>query len=401
MKIYTVSPLPLTHDSWGRDITVIYRGFKAMGYDTAAVRLPTTDYSHYEGILQIAAEEMFSESWWKQQKCDLVVVNTWGMPKFTKLIHVIQASGAKVFIRLDSNGLNSPRCDFWGYMSLTYGTEFDRSRSQLRAAIKAAIKPFLYSIPAVYDTQMIRHLLAADYVGIESHGAKKYFMKCVPKDKKAEINQRVSIIRHPVVPEIEDMDVAESKENIIMCVGRWDSYFKGAGLMGKVITEIISRHKNWQVHVYGRAAERLELPESDVLEERVCLVGVSPHQSVLRGWQQAKICLFTSRHESGPIAAEEALTLGCTVVGPPDIPSMHDLCAPSFGTLPRSRKVGDMVQAVSDEIYLWEKGQRKAQEIAVEARNIFSVNAVCKKILDVARQTPNKENRIVSTMRDL
>jgi len=67
-----------------------------------------------------------------------------------------------------------------------------------------------------------------------------------------------------------------------------------------------------------------------------------PHEHILKAYQTSKICLFTSRYESGPIAAEEALCLGCTVVGPPDVPSVQDLCEPNFGTLPQSRKMGDM-----------------------------------------------------------
>jgi glycosyltransferase involved in cell wall biosynthesis len=384
MKIFTASPLALTADSWERDIVVLARGFASMGHQARCVRLHSPDGSDFPGVLQIGIKEMESADWWSNQKCDIVVVNTWGNPKFSPIIRAIKTSGAKVVIRLDSNGLNSPHCGYLGYASLTFGMEREAGRGRLASAIKAAVKTVLYSIPAVYDRRMAQHLELADAVTIESEGAKQNLVKALAFCGKTNLAECIHVAPHPVVPEIEEVTVTENRRNVLMCVGRWDSYFKDARLMGRLLAETLKRFPGWKAWVFGRHPECVEREyrrQADSGSVGAVFYGPRPHSEILTAWNTAKVCLFTSRHESGPIAGEEALCLGCSLVGPPDVPSMLTLSAPPFGTLPKTRHFRDMAAAVSEEIRKWDAGERSSAQIAEAARREFSPATICARIL--------------------
>lgn len=386
-RIYTASPLPLTKDSWERDITVLYRGFAALGHEAACVRLQSTDGSDFSGVLQVSMNEMESTEWWRTQGCDLVVTNTWAMPGLNKLVAAVKSSGAKILVRMDSHGYNSPWCGFWPYLRVNFYS-FRQNHSSTLAAIKAFSKSLLYAIPHLYDRKMLEHLSLADGIGIESQGAYNIFADLLRSYNRPDLLEKLHVIHHPVIPEIENMDVPgrEERDNCIVAVGRWNSPQKDTPLLIKTLAKSLASAPTWRVDIYGAGVpelQKLVARYADNVKERIHIHGPKPHEEILQAYQRSKICLFTSRFESGPIAGEEALCLGCSLVGPPDVPSMHDLCAPQFGNLPASRKPSDISRAVHTEISQWESGNRDPKAISINASAIYSARAVCKNILTV------------------
>ena len=385
MKIFTVSPLPLGRDSWTRDITVIYRGFEQMGHVASAVRLHSNDGADFPGVLQISMNEMTSPHWWEEQKCDLVVANTWGQAKYNALVRAIKASGAKVVVRLDSDGHNSPWSGFTRYAA--HSARVFRERDPLPIAIiKALIKTAVYAVPQVYDLKMIEHLSLADVVGIESETARKVFARLLYRYGRRDLIPQVKLISHPVVPEIDQLSIppiSERKDHII-AVGRWDSIFKDTPLLIKTLALSLLSKPSWTAQIYGKGESVLHeliAKFAAPVKHRIHVFGPRPHNEILAAYQKAKICLFSSYSESGPIAGEEALCLGCTLVGPPEISSMQTLCAPDFGSLPMNRSPHQMAIALSAEIEKWDTGLRCPSSSAQGARQMFSAKQVCRKIL--------------------
>lgn len=387
MKIVTTSPLPLGQDSWSRDITVLYRGFRALGHNAQCVRLFSNDEAEFPGVLQVAESALQSVAFWKQKDCDLVIANTWGNPKYNQIISAIKQSGSTVFIRLDSDGYNSPRNGFRHYLVTSF--HIFRKRSPiLVSAAKALAKAIIYSIPQAYDQRMLGHLALANAIGVESNGAYALFSKLLRSYDRNDLVKKLYLIRHPVVPEIDTMDVRgrEGRDDCIVAVGRWDSPQKDALLLIKTLAKSLVSNPTWQADIYGTGVaelQKLVARYATNVTERIHIHGPKPHLEILQAYQRSKICLFTSRYESGPIAGEEALCLGCSLVGPPDVPSMQDLCAPQFGTLPQSRRPSDVAQAVNSEIQLWNSGKRQPTSIATSARHIFSARSICTEILKV------------------
>lgn len=387
MKIVTTSPLPLGQDSWSRDITVLYRGFRALGHNAECVRLFSNDGAKFPGVLQVGESALQSVAFWKQKGCDLVVANTWGNAKYNQIISAIKESGSTVFIRLDSDGYNSPWNGFCHYLATSFHIFRERSPI-LVSATKALAKAIIYSIPQAYDQRMLGHLTLADAIGIESNGAYALFSRLLQSYDRNDLVKKLYLIRHPVVPEIDTMDVRghEGRDDCIVAVGRWDSPQKDAPLLIKTLAIGLASNPTWRADIYGTGAtilHKLVAKHAGDVKQRIHIHGPTPHDRILHGYLEAKICLFSSRYEGCPIAGEEALCMGCSLVGPPDVPSMQDLCAPQFGTLPHSRRPGDTAQALNSEIQLWNSGKRQPTSIATSARHIFSARSICTDILQV------------------
>lgn len=387
MKIVTASPLPLGQDSWSRDITVLYRGFCALGHNAQCIRLLSKDGASFPGVMQVEEYDLHSSTFWQRQGCDLVVVNSWGNPRYNQVISAIKESGSAVFVRLDSDGYNSPWNGFRHYLATSFHIFRERSPVLVSAA-KALAKTLVYSIPQVYDQRMLEHLSLADAIGVESNGAYALFSKLLQSYDRDDLVNKLYLFRHPVVPEIDTMDVRghEGRDDCIVAVGRWESPQKDALLLIKTLAIGLASNPTWRADIYGTGAtmlHKLVAKHAIDVKQRIHIHGPTPHDRILHGYLQAKICLFSSRYEGCPIAGEEALCLGCSIVGPPDVPSMQDLCAPQFGTLPHSRWPGDTAHALNSEIQLWSSGKRQPTCIATSARRIFSARSICTDILQV------------------
>jgi len=388
MKIAVCSIFPWSISSLNRDLCSIHRGFVKSGINSKHVRPPSIDGTTVNGLIGASVEEMQTEKFWRSQSFDLVVANTWGSPKHNALVSAIKASGAKVLIRMDSDGFNSPWNGFAHYLFGTFYILRERSSPPVAAA-KAFAKAFVYAIPQVYDQKMLAHLSLADAIGIESNGAYRLFSRLLRFYKREDLVQKLHVIRHPVVPEIDEMSVppATERKNVIIGVGRWDSPQKDTPLLIATLHRVLEANPTWEAHLYGRGEDAIRallrgLPAS--ARRRLRILGPRPHGEILEAYQKAKICVFSSVYEGCPISGEEALCLGCSLVGPPDVPSMQDLCATEFGTLPTSRKTVAMAEAVKSEILLWEAGKRSPESIAAKARLVFSSQSVCRQILKVA-----------------
>jgi glycosyltransferase involved in cell wall biosynthesis len=233
---------------------------------------------------------------------------------------------------------------------------------------------------------MFKFLECVDFIGIESEGALRSFARFSNRYNHGILNNKYRLIRHPVVPEIAAHKVNElgNKKNVIMAVGSWHLPVKNVRLLVATLNRVLAKHLTWSAIISGPGNSVVEKLVSKLLpnvSSRIRVFGKKDHQAVLTHLSSSKIYFFTSTSESGPIAAQEALCLGCTVVGPPDIPSTEDLCQPCFGTRPKNRSSQQMAAAVETEIFAWENQLREPTVIATKARDMYSAQAVCKQIL--------------------
>ena len=131
----------------------------------------------------------------------------------------------------------------------------------------------------------------------------------------------------------------------------------------------------------GRGGE----PWFSGLESRfpqVRYIGVRPPAVVASILAESRSILFSSRWESGPIAAWEALAVGCSVIGTP-IPNLIDICAGGqFGRTCSTRRPADLARAIHDEMADLDTGLRQPHAIAEHWRAKVHPTAVCRKILD-------------------
>lgn len=388
MKIAVCSILAWSINSLNRDLCSIHRGFLKLGFDSKHVRPASIDGTTVDGLLAASCEEMTSPEFWQSHNFDLVVVNTWGQPKYNGLLRAIKASGAKVVARLDTDGYNSPWNGFLRYFRISRATFMEKEQATT-ATVKAMIKTILFAIPQVYDLKMLGHLELTDFIGIESEGAKAKFERLLRFYRRPDLAAKLRVIEHPVVPEIDGMDVppAEARQNRIVCVGRWASPQKDTPLLIRTLGVALAARPDWQASLYGSGEQAVHailktIPESSA--RRITVHGPRPHGEIVKAYCSSKACLFTSVYEGCPISGEEALCLGCTIIGPPDVSAMHDLCEKDLGTLAATRHLADMAEGLTMEMSKWSQGDRRPANVAKRALTKFSAQAVCLRILDAA-----------------
>lgn len=385
MKVAVCNVLAWSWNSFNRDLCSIHRGFECLGVESYHVRPPSIDGTSIPGLIEVPDEVLWSSAFWKLHLFDVVIINTWGNPQYAPLIRAIKQSAAVLVARMDSDGYPSPWCGVRYYGFKTYYL-FRSKDSALGSFARAFLKTCLYSIPQVYDTSMLKSLECADYIGLESEGALRSVSRFAERYKQGLLNQKFRLIRHPVVPEMETrrIDTLGTKENVIVSIGSWHLPVKNVGLLIATLSRVLVKQPTWSAVIAGpgsNVAEKLVSKLLPRVASRIQIVGSRDHEAILTLLSRSKIYLFASTSESGPIAAQEALCLGCTVVGPPDIPSTEDLCQPCFGTRPKNRAPQQMAAAVESEIFAWENQLRDPSVIAAKARDIYSAQEVCKKIL--------------------
>jgi glycosyltransferase involved in cell wall biosynthesis len=117
-------------------------------------------------------------------------------------------------------------------------------------------------------------------------------------------------------------------------------------------------------------------------QSRVTYHGPRQPEIVADLLRNARALLLSSRWESGPLVANEALSLGCTLVGPARVPSFEAICASGrYGTACRGGSSRSLAAAVLDELRAWDDGRRDPAAIAATWRPRFDPRTVCGQLL--------------------
>jgi hypothetical protein len=98
-------------------------------------------------------------------------------------------------------------------------------------------------------------------------------------------------------------------------------------------------------------------------------------------FNQSRILLSTSRWESGPIVAAEAVLRGCSVVGAQSIPGFRQFSDTGCGTVFATHSPRAIASAVREEARAWRDGRRDPEVIAAAWRGYFTPRQVCAQLL--------------------
>jgi hypothetical protein len=100
--------------------------------------------------------------------------------------------------------------------------------------------------------------------------------------------------------------------------------------------------------------------------------------------------VLSSRWESGPIVAFEALAAGAAVIGPEWVPACRWVCDGQLGgTLFRKRSAAALGSAIVREVDAWRGGERDPAKIVAAWRPRLDPVAACRTMLgDQAEERP-------------
>ncbi len=382
----TAIPLPYTggDEFWGRDAGLICLGLRELGVNCRFVALGSESQPSDAPVILTSLANMQRAEWWRQWQADTVLFYCWAAPRYEAVSRAIREAGSKLVVRLDTDGVTSPRGNFWPYLVKTYCAFHDERKPA--AALQAFAKSVLFRLcPPLYDDKVIRHLRHADYLAIESPLALQRYQQYLAACGAPELGTKLRVLPHPV-PGIFRYDPGVPKQRKLLAVGRWESSFKDAPLLVQVLDRVLQREPEYRATIVGSGADLIERLLAKCAAEVRARIDVRPRvpqAQLVREYQEAQILLVSSRSESFHIAAASGLCCGCSVAGPAAIPSLVWFSSRASGTVAASRSADDLADAAGAEIAAWHTGRRDSQKISDEWTNLVGTPTVAQQCLDL------------------
>jgi len=364
---FTAIPLPYVEDArfWNTDGGLLCHGLNNLGVFSRFVVFGEPAEHDNPPLVLCRPEQMQNAAWWQQWRLNAVILTSWGAPRLEPIARAIKQSGTRLIVRMDSDGMKSPRIDFRRFLAAAY---FEAKALQTPlAAAHALVKTLAYRfVGRAYDVKLCTHLSHADVIAIESSLARERLARYLRLMRRDDIVSRLRVLPPAVKVGIVSQRPIQKARRII-AVGRWKSYQKDAPSLVKVLARTLESEPNYSAVLAGDGADflrRLMAKVPPKIASRIAILGHVPQEQLLREYQQAQIILFTSRYEGFPYAAGEALCCGCTVVGAGELPSMNYICSRAGGTASISRSVQDLSDALGAEIDAWRRDERDPEHIS-------------------------------------
>ncbi len=367
---------------WEREAGVLCLGFRALGVESKLVLLGRPEVHPNLPLLVGTPQQFEDPAWWKQWGAEGVVLYSWAAPRYEPIACAIKSSGAKLVLRMDTDGVSSPRVWFGRYLSVAYFAFRDAGKKF--AAPAALLKTLLFRlVPSAFDRGFLQHLSHADLILVESPVAKQRFQRLLRELGRTDLAEKVRMMPAQIVDDFV-YDPAVDRRPQILAVGRWDATQKDSPMLMRVLGDVLAREPHYTALVAGAGTEglhRLLAQQPATVQTRIKILGRVPHGQLRHLYQESQILFFSSRYEGFPNAAAEALCCGCSVVGPALIASLNYCASHSSGTTACSRSARDFSDALGAEIDAWRGGERNAREISERWRPRVSAKEVAARIL--------------------
>lgn len=369
MKWYVCTPVAFRGDRsfFERDSGQWCRALRACGIESRAVMPLPAGEDDVEGeLLRAPYRDLESANWWRSLGLDGVILYSWGLPRYTPVARAIKEAGLKLIVYLDSNGDMFP-WRRWREGALLmrhslvhrYGPWAGTAALALKLGYAHTIKPFSY------NWRHRVHLDLADLIGLPMPHALNVY---AGMSLYGRLAGRLALMPAPVGSEF--CRNGAEKEDLVVCIGRWDDTFaKRPRLMADCLEQVLKQAPSVHVAICGNGTPFLRawldsLPADR--RARVAWKGYVSHEALPELLNRARISLCTSRSESTHLVSEEALCCGCSVVAPGHygLEALAWYASENSGTIASSDAAGALTSAVLTEREHWESGRRDADRIA-------------------------------------
>ena len=346
-KIYTCTPVAF-HANDGffiRDTGLLAAGIRSMGIESKCIMpLPYYEDDQKEHLIRTPMANLKSVEWWKSLGIDGLILYSWGMPKYNAIARAIHKAGIRLVIHMDTSG------------------NFDKLLPEQYTRIKAIIK---WCTSTVKNYFRAKHLQYADVITMAAPIAQLISTKRCFGDFIVEKN-----ISMPCPISKDCSYLGNTKQDTILCIGRWDDSVKRPQFLMKTLQHFYETGGNVNTKIYGTATPELKewhaaLPKN--IRMRITLEGYIQNKLLINELNNAKIVLCTSRSEGCHIASAEGLCCGCSVVIP-NRPNALRTCiwytTKNSGTVSAEDTPESLAEALHTELHEWESGNRNPHEIS-------------------------------------
>jgi glycosyltransferase involved in cell wall biosynthesis len=358
--------IPMTYREdgafWDRDGGLVCMGLRTLGVDARFVALGSPGERKDVPLITCTLEQMEDEAWWRQWGVDGVLLSAWGLPQYEPIARAIKAAKLKLTLTLDTQAL-FPQVWFWGTwrQDTCYQKDSGRCFPSVRALLKTIVNSFRYR-----HAGTIRHLEHADLIVLPTPLAEARYGRFLQALGRADLISRLRYNPYATVKEMT-YDPGIPKKNLILAVARWQSAWKNAPLLVKILERVLSERPEYSARIIGSGSEvvrTLARHMSADCRGRLEIIEHVEHAKLPDFYKESKIFLGTSTFESFMITAAEALCCGCSVVGDGRIASMVYFTGQASGTTSWDSSPSAFRDAVVAEIEAWESGERDAVRIS-------------------------------------
>ncbi|MCX6935854.1 MAG: glycosyltransferase family 4 protein, partial [Verrucomicrobia bacterium] len=282
--------------------------------------LPTFPLSYspnnpVDPVLWVSQQDVLNPLWWKDHHPDLVILGLWTRPKYDPIRRAALSATHRVIERADSDGMRTASCGPLTFLKRRY--DYFRDHTFRWPAICSIPLSALYSLSSFLATPWIEYRLRKTLQLLPSLLVETPHAAALWKSLAGRLGvdpEKIHHVPHPVQTDIFKFDPAIPKKNQIISIGRWDSYQKNLPLLLKTLRTFLNKNPSWISLVIGSG-----LPSKSP-HPKITFLPSYPPADLARHMQESKIFFFSSRYESFLIAGVEALSCGCVVVGPSEIP---------------------------------------------------------------------------------
>lgn len=354
-------------------------GWEALGHDAVLVTARELAGTFAGRTHLVAArDDLARVETWRTLAADVAVGVTWH--RMSGMLAAIRAAGTQVVAIADSDGqvgfAAHPRISW-----LRIGAYQTTAAGRLRA-LRYFCRRYAASA-ARRDTEELEFVAstrACDRVVLGSAPAIACFTGFLRQQRAGDLATRLREVPFAVPDSFCTRPLVEKIDRVV-AIGRWSDPQKDAALLAAALDRFLRRRRTTEVVLFGADPE----PAFGALaqrEPRLRLAGIQEPHVVAETLAQSRAALFSSRWETGPHVATEALALGATLVSVP-MPNLEGMIdGGRFGTLARSRSPESLAAALSTELDAWDAGRREPAAIAAHGRARFSPVAVARGLLE-------------------
>jgi len=350
LKILLYTDLAIRPDQlfWHRDLGLLTKAFGDLGHEAylvvhksdnslSKIKHPTSKIPE-EPVLWPSPSEVRNPIWWQSQKPDLVILGLWTRPKYDPVRRAALSATPHVIERADSDGMRTASCGLLTYAKRRF--DYFRDRSYHWPSPLSIPASIFYSFASILATPWIEFRLRKTLELLPSILVETPHATTLWKSLATRIGvdpSKIHCVPHPIQTDIFKFDPSIPKKNQIISVGRWESYQKNLPLLLKTLRSFLDKNPTWTSLVIGSGLSA-KSPHPRI----TFLPPLSPTY-LARYMQESKIFLSTSRYESFGLAAAEAATCACTIVGPSEICSQRN--EPTLFNSPSNRLLAKLADA--------------------------------------------------------
>ncbi|HSP82089.1 MAG TPA: glycosyltransferase family 4 protein, partial [Myxococcaceae bacterium] len=352
-------PLPLMEFHLTKDPGLLALGVEQAGHEPLLLCPEAGAFPPPEYLRVVPRERLGLADFWFAQRVDLALVYTW-LDNSTDILRALRAAGVPALSKGDSDGQLGLRVH---PLATLRRTVLPHASWGLRARAGLYWLRRYARAHRPEEQAILDNLEQARLTLLETEAARGHLQRFLEHAGRPELGARVRVLPNPVAPRVLETPVPARKVPRVLAVGRWDDVQKDAPLLSRALERFAAAHPEVEVELIGPGGADCFGPLTR-RHRQVRYLGPLPHAQVLTHLAPARTLVFSSRWEGAPIAANEALALGCTVVGPP-LPAFRGLAAQGdFGVLARERSPRGLAEALGREMEAWAAGRREPARVA-------------------------------------